>query len=544
MKRILSNERGFAALLALIMVGMLTLIGLAALTTSDDEVQIAGNELREMRAFYAAEAGLEYASAKIQQAYDTTGAPPTTMPVGADSVNGFSVNFTTVDLGPAQKEVLSTGTLAGLNALVKEYDLRATADNTADNTSMTLAQTFQAALVPIFQFAVFYGEDLEIAPGPDMTLLGRVHSNGNLYIQSNNSLYIDSYVTASGHIIHGRKGPGSVGSGDIMIKDASGNYVSMADGSDWLESSDAHWYDSSVARWDGRVQDSTHGARSLHLPLGATGDEHKIIEPAAGGNSDSYEHNAGLKYINGDWFYQVGGLWQNVTSDLQTAGVITGSTTTFYDGREGENVDAIDVDINALYSTPYAPTNGIMYFSQDVAGNFPALRIKNGAQIDTGLTIASANPLYVEGDFNSVNKKPAALMADAITILSNNWNDANSTLSKSSRPATQTTVNASMIAGNVETTSTNYNGGFENLPRFLETWSGVEFEWRGSMVNLFYSQQATGIWGSSYYDPPDRDWAYDFDLDDPANLPPGTPMVRVFIRTGWHQEHVGVYKFN
>ena len=59
------SEGGFATLVAIIMVGMLTLIGLAALSTSDDEVTIAGNGLQEMRAFYAAEAGLEKAAAEF-----------------------------------------------------------------------------------------------------------------------------------------------------------------------------------------------------------------------------------------------------------------------------------------------------------------------------------------------------------------------------------------------------------------------------------------------------------------------------------------------
>ena len=62
------------------MVAMLTLLGIAALSTSDDEVSIAGNELQEMRAFYAAEAGLEQAASELQDEYDTTGLPPTVMP--------------------------------------------------------------------------------------------------------------------------------------------------------------------------------------------------------------------------------------------------------------------------------------------------------------------------------------------------------------------------------------------------------------------------------------------------------------------------------
>jgi hypothetical protein len=131
-------------------------------------------------------------------------------------------------------------------------------------------------------------------------------------------------------------------------------------------------------------------------------------------------------------------------------------------------------------------------------------------------------------------------MADAFTILSSAWDDAKSTLSYTNRDANASTVNASLIIGNTNTTSTNYNGGFENLPRFLEDWSGIDLTWFGSMVNLWQSQQATGKWGDSYYSPPDRIWAYDLDLNDPDNMPPATPNVRVFQRTGWKQHDASI----
>ncbi|HEX2897849.1 MAG TPA: PilX N-terminal domain-containing pilus assembly protein, partial [candidate division Zixibacteria bacterium] len=86
-RRILRSQNGVATLIALIMMTMLTLIGLAAMNTSDDEVSIAGNELHEMQSFYASEAGLDAASALIQRNYDTTGAPPATMPNGSLYIN-------------------------------------------------------------------------------------------------------------------------------------------------------------------------------------------------------------------------------------------------------------------------------------------------------------------------------------------------------------------------------------------------------------------------------------------------------------------------
>ncbi len=541
-RRILNSETGVATLIALLMVGMLLLIGLAALSTSDDEVTIAGNEMQEMRAFYAAEAGLEQAAASLNREYDSTGAPPTIMPSGSDSINMCQVTYTTVDDGPATQQVLTTGTLAGLNALVKSFTMTSTATSTVEQAKVQISQEFETDLVPIFQFAVFYGNDLEIAPGPDMTLIGRVHSNGNLYIQAYGTLRMDSYVTASGDILHGRKGAGSVDGGDVLIKDADGNHVSMKMGSGFLDATYGDWYDSSVSRWDGRVQDASHGQEELNLPLTNVDDPHALIERGTG-NSDSYEHKATLKIVNGTALRLMeDGTWQDVTAGMVADGVLSYSSNKFYDGHENEWVDCTELDVEAMYDNGYDPVNGVVYFADEISSgsDWPALRLTNGDELDDGLSVASMNPMYTLGDYNTVDKKPAALLADAVTFLSNSWDDSKSTWSKYYRNASTTDVNASYLTGNTETTASNYNGGFENLPRFLETWTGVPFNWCGSAVNLWYSEQANGNWGSSYYSPPIRNWQYDTDLDDPNNLPPETPVVRIFQRTGWKQDFVAL----
>ena len=185
----------------------------------------------------------------------------------------------------------------------------------------------------------------------------------------------------------------------------------------------------------------------------------------------------------------------------------------------------------------------------------PAVRLKNGYVMPSGgLTIVSQNPVYVQGDYNTggsasnqpvsntrtgnwsdptrpdpttvtsasglitytdpvTNRtntyywQPAAIVADAVNVLSNNWSDARAGTMPT---ATPTTINAAFLAGNVPTTDTNYSGGVENFPRFLENWSGVRFNYVGSMVILFPSQQAVGTWGKSgVYNAPTRNWAYD-----------------------------------
>jgi len=542
--KVLSKQTGMAAVIALMIMFMLTIIGVIAIKMADDEINIAGNEANEMAAFYASEAGLERASAIIQDQYISTGGPPTNLPSGNETVNNCIIAYNTTDNGTAQQRILKQGTLAGLHALIKTYTINSIGMSQADKSHVSLLQEFECAMVPLFQFAVFYGNDLEIAPGPDMTLIGRVHSNGNLWLQAGSNLYMDSYVTCSGDLLHGRKGPGSVSNGNIMIKDTDGNYQNMknADGS-FLESTDADWYDDASNRWGGRVQDVAFGQGELNLPLTNVGDPHKLIEPGAG-NADSYEHKADLKIIDGAAYAVVGGVWTNVTALLPANTLTAGS---FYDKHEGTWVNSTDVDMAALAASSYFPSNGVVYASDQRAGTFNAIRLTNGDDIGRPLSVASENPMYVQGDYNSVNKKPASLMADAVTFLSNNWDDLRShpDTSLNRRRTTETTCNASIMTGNNNTTSSNYNGGLENLPRFLEKWvdnSGnkVSFNFTGSLVNLWNSLQATAAWSyGQYYTAPIRAWAYDTDLDDPSKLPPETPLIRVFQRTRWQQTDVG-----
>jgi len=545
MKMIMKNENGFAAVIALVMVAMLTLLGLAALSGSDDELSIATNELQEMKAFYAAEAGMEIAASMLVDEFDSTGRPPTLMPTSTKEINNCQVTYTTNDDGPAEQRVLNNGTLAGLHALVKSYTIQANAVNSIDKTNVQLTQNFETGLVPIFQFAVFYNNNLEIAPGPDMTLLGRVHTNGNLYIQSNNSLDIDSYVTTTGSIYHGRhpESGKSTSYGDVRIKDADGNYINMklSDAS-WMDASRGTWYDSSVSMWDGRVQDSTHGQRALNLPLAgsAGGDPHKIIERSTGGNVDSYENKASLKFIDQQALQLVGGIWNDVTADMVSKGIITFNDNKFYDARELKHVDVMDLDMKKLNDEGYNPSNGVIYYSdQDGSRDYPAIRLNNGGELGAPITVVSENPLYTNGNYNTIDKKPAALIGDAVSFLSVTWDDSKSTLSKNDRIAADTRVNASYLTGNISSSGGNYSGGFENLPRFLEKWSNKKFTWYGSAVNLWEARQATGLWDGGYYSPPIRDWYYDMDLDDPNNLPPATPVVQVSQRTGWKQSFVG-----
>jgi len=534
----LGSESGFTMMIFLALLLMLTLIGINSVMTSTTEVDIAGNELNRQNAFYAAEAGLELATAEIANHYEKYGTPPNPLPTGTIRLEDHDVTYSTRQTtGPSQK-TLTNGAYNGLYALATGYEITSTATRDGTDASVTLLQEVESDLVPLFQFAVFYEEDLEIAPGPQMTLGGRVHSNGDLYLQSGNSLIMESYTTAAGSIYHGRKdGSGqSVSSGDVVIVDAEGDYEDMYQDGYWLDSDVSDWVAESISRWGGKVEDESHGITKLDLPVVSSGVADNMIA-TSGESADSYENKATLKIVNGVALYQqADGTWIDVTANLQAEGSIT--TSTFYDAHQSTWVDSYDIDLSNFKSSSYFPTNGIVYTANESAGNLKATRLVNGSDVGSALTVASKNSLYIQGDYNTVNKQACAVLTDALTVLSNNWDDSRSAQSLNNRNATETTVNCSYMTGNQNTgeSGSSYNGGFENLPRFLERWSGIDFNWKGSAVDLWLSKEATMPWSyGSYYTAPNRNWEFDTDLLDPANLPPGTPLIALLQKVGWKE---------
>jgi hypothetical protein len=211
---------------------------------------------------------------------------------------------------------------------------------------------------------------------------------------------------------------------------------------------------------------------------------------------------------------------------------------------------------NLISSYTYYQITGTSYTNTIYTTNWtinsqPGIVLSNGAILPPqGLAIATPDPAYIVGNWNvktnvggssdagtsdTAYTRPSAIFADAISVLSGNWNPANSAASLSSRVATTDTVNAAFLTGNVPSDGTYYSGGVENFPRFLENWSGQTFFYNGSMVCMFASQIATAPWPGtgSVYNPPTRTWAFDNNFTNPAKQPPLTPQVLTLQRNQW-----------
>lgn len=103
-------------------------------------------------------------------------------------------------------------------------------------------------------------------------------------------------------------------------------------------------------------------------------------------------------------------------------------------------------------------------------------------------------------------------------------------------------VNSIVISGLVPSRPGQSYGGLHNFPRFLENWGGQDLFISGSLIQLNFSQQATGPFDQdrwevsttgadpnneiiNYYNPPDRRWGYDVGLQ----YAPAGPVAQRFV---------------
>lgn len=282
-------------------------------------------------------------------------------------------------------------------------------------------------------------------------------------------------------------------------------------------------------------------------------------EPGPGGTFDR-SGNFDVAY----WPDGVAQISANRTSFLSHARI--------YNGRERKYVNLVDIDLAALaeYLDPSSTGcfdakfdlssahgtdfDGLIYFSLPQAlapsGEQIALRLSNGAGLYDvaanatldpwqGLSFVTNAPVYTRGDFNSLPTLPVMVAGDAITILSNAFDDADYATGTGNGPnatASDTTVNGVFVTGNVPTVHRIYSGGNEHYFRWIESWAlSNPMMFRGCQLNLFASDVASGTWDKNvtnsvdvgYQSPPLRDWdwdaQYDWVIGSPIQ-PPGMPL--------------------
>lgn len=561
-------------LLALLMV---LIAGFASLASI--EMATTRSDLRSFQGFYAAEAGLNARADSFRQLFVNAALPSGASPASG----GGAVPCTGTNQGTGQfacgsysfqgrnvqtwvaESPLSTDAIViprgedFQNLFGKEYHfiVYSEARNQDNAREASLEMHFKSRTVPLFQFSAFYNKDLEIVTTPSWLLTGPVHTNSDLYLGCDGTLDIGGQVTVVGNLYRGRKDANSCMTGAARVPNPSTPTAlpSCSGGQSTVAQS-------SLAPWNGMVSTISE---PVSVPSPA------ILDPLPG---RPYWNGANVRIVlnlhGGTPAIEVrdkdGAVDAVATGKLALSGAAN-VTSSFYDQREGGTIQMLELDLGALLLSPHLSSifalnlnstpslAPVLYLTVDADDadevNHYGVRLRNAAEIPAiltagptnllGLTVVTDQAAYIRGNYNATNKKPAAVLADTVHVLSNNWNDGNSTLSLASRVPTATTVNAAILAGtdrtgNAEGTDGQdlgaYNGGLEDMLRLHENWNGtVTLTYSGSFVSLGAPRRAAGAWalGGTRYTAPIRAFSFDTDFEDPETLPPMTPQF-VYLR--------------
>jgi hypothetical protein len=512
------RERGTVLALVLVLTVLIGTLLVASISTTMLQARTLRYATDSLEAQGLAEGATEVAQKELIDTVASFGTPPTS---GYVTIGDDKVLWTATPIGPT---VVRTD-VDGVRMTAQPYDVSSRVDIDSGTSSVT--RVLDLTQTPIFQYMIFYDDDLEILPGAGMTLRGRVHTNGDVYLGTDATLTVDAdYFQATGEILRRRKSDGTPTGGTVLLKEYQGtDLLPLAPNAD---SSAPGWEQNALNTWGGSVKTGDHGVREIATPSLQT------LQPGG-----FYAQQAGLRIVNTTAYNSLG------LPVLLPAGTI--SQKTLYDARERKTVTVTDIDIGRLNTSGAFPMNGLIYAHRtDATPSQPnGIRLKNGAQLLAPLTVVSENPVYIQGNYNTVAKKGASVITDAVNLLSNAWND---TKRAGTLPnASDTTWNFAMVTGNVRTPDGggNYSGGFENLPRFHENWTGRTATILGAFVNMYESSFGRTPWryGGDVYTAPTRNWAHDPDFLDASKLPPFTPNAVYVRRVLWDDKKPVEFKY-
>ncbi len=569
-----NNERGFALIAVMVLAGFLIAVLAVYFYLSGVTRSSTRSSMDSTRGYYAAEGAVNRRLDALRTTFDGYNLPTGTSPPDApgqlpcqDADQGTG-DFVCESLMFTGREVLShvredaanpvaivipRGELyQNLRAQEYNYDLNAVSVSFESRPEAILNMRVRSRLVPLFQFAAFYNKDLEILPGPAMYFAGPVHTNGDLYLDAATSLTVEGQVTTVGDLYQGRKNQDLCVGAGVQVFDPAAPTSLPACGAGRTQVTEPE-----LVPWNGQVRT---GVEVVDVPTP------EALDPVAGSTYwdaadmrvalmlDGSGNPIGIEVQNSD---------ESPDSTAMTA--LSGCAGTVWtnddleNNREGFDIRMLNVDVqktldciqgdNAIMGGRALNdlTSGGLVWHLTVKGpdsatfNNYGVRVVGGRELVStdplapaikGMTVVTDQALYVQGDFNKDNKKPAAFLADSLNVLSNSWVDGH----YSGIPnASGTTINAAFLAGTDSTgidpvggndgsqDDDQYNGGLENYPRFHEDWTDETLTYRGSFVSLNRPRHVDGLWDDQEYSPPIRDWGYDTDFNDASKLPPLSP---------------------
>lgn len=447
-----NEERGSAIVIALFVLALVSAFAALAITRTATEAAAVGNEAAEGRTFYAAQGSLEMMTRNFNKVFEVKLSPTLAdlaivrdgnRNPGLSTAMGGQYTFVQeVDqTSTSRAETLTGGPFSGLYALRDNWRLRTTATDTMTGVQVQLTRNILNNRIPIFQFGVFYDDDLELFRPPRFSFGGRVHSNRHFFVSpGSEGVYFDSRVTAVGEIITQtwRNGyTGDSANSATYIKNASGvfkqflpTYGSVLNGTPNVFASDPDLppsrvnpsFSSQTAIFDGNI--AAH-VKPLKLPL-KVGDDIDLIEMIRRGKQapgatpgDYFTGPADNDILRSERFANKTGIRVSLAdSKLKLPGCAATSTTAvtgkcgvrldgYIDGL-GLNPNILDSVLN-LRARGYQP-KPMKLSSSDPGFNYVPTRV-NGERLFTG----SPREVWIKVETVRTNPVDGSIIIEDIT---------------------------------------------------------------------------------------------------------------------------------
>lgn len=362
-----------------------------------------------------------------------------------------------------------------LSAEETPFTVRGEAVGGSGNPEAITELTFRSRLVPLFQFAVFFDKDLEFTNTANLDLSGPVHTNGNLFLDAGSgaTLQLRGQTTAAGTLYRGVKHENGCTGGNVRINRSS-------DSGDTHQLNCAGGGRRAVTPAD---LTATRGRLKKVEEVSLPGPEMFAPEPGAL-YWDRADVRIVLKQSGSSWGVQfVNASRQPLTLTGSGCAAATATAQTLRDNREAQYWEApnsgrdrngaadatratrrtLDLDLRELLTCIGSAGNAavlgltdglanrtdgglVVYASVDdgpggiarEGANHYAVRLRNGALLRSsnaahprpaGLTVVSDQAVFLQGNYNAAADAaagwiPAAVMADTVNVLSENWDKA------------------------------------------------------------------------------------------------------------------------
>ena len=397
----LRKDKGFALLLVMVFTGLALLLLTGAMDYTSNTCLLNERNNQFNSSMLAAEAATEKVVSSMITDFKTYGQPGIAnnmnsyqqmVPSTTESTNWSSYTFMDARGNSGRTYVAANGstyfvndlgsTYSGLGGTRIPYRIISNAKMTNGRFNVTNAVQQEVAFttIPIFQYAIFYNPLLEFTRAATMTIRGRVHSNGSIYVGSLSGSSMTFYE-------------GVTAAGTIETRD---------------------WWDVTAANYTGTVSfnsGKTTNAPSMALPIGTNNTSeavHKVIErppsdesPTSAMGQERYYNKAEIVVLVG-----TNGINVSVKSPYATTSnsiptnqlsYFINTTNSMTDQREGRVQSLTEIDIAKL--TTWMGTNSTVssvlgvgrtpsiIYVEDTRGGILTSTVTNSAS--TNITVSS-----------------------------------------------------------------------------------------------------------------------------------------------------------